>query len=357
MWPKSKLLDLLKIEVPIIQAPMAAANNETMAIAVAKAGGLGSLPCAMLTPEVMRSQIEAFQAECDKLLNVSFFCHTMPEEDPQRAMGWVQHLSGYYQEAGLDTSEQIKGASRLPFDETMCEIVEDLKPGVVSFHFGLPDTSLLNRVKASGARILGCATTVEEARYLEEKGCDAIIAQGYEAGGHRGMFLSQNVTTQAGTIALVPQIVDAVSIPVIATGGISDGRGIAASFMLGATGVQIGTAYLFTDEALISDLHRTALKEQCVDNTAITNLFSGKPARGIINRLMREKGPLSDAVPAFPGAGDGLAPLKAKAEANGKNDFSSLWSGQAAGLCEPGSGAEAFTSRLASDAARHLGYT
>lgn len=346
----SKLMELLGVDMPIIQAPMAGANDAAMAVGVAKAGGLGSLPCAMLDLETMRTQIKAFQAQTDAPLNVNFFCHTMPDDNPERASKWKEYLSEYYDDLGLDRDTLVQSVDRMPFDDKMCSVVEDLRPGVVSFHFGLPEKSLLARLKSCEMRILGCATSVEEARFLEANGCDAIIAQGYEAGGHRGMFLTKDITTQAGTFALLPQIVDAVSIPVIAAGGVADGRGIAAAFLLGASAVQIGTAYLFTQEALITDMHRTALLNHSVDNTAITNLFSGKPARGVVNKLMREKGPLSDRVPAFPKAGDGLAPLKKKAEAKGNADFSSLWSGQAAGLCSTQESAETLTRQLMNNA-------
>jgi len=269
--------------------------------------------------------------------------------DPARDKAWKQTLSPYYSELGLDENVSAPAASREPFNEAMCEIVEDTKPDVVSFHFGLPKQNLLDRVKAVGSKVISSATTVKEAIWLEENGCDAIIAQGYEAGGHRGMFLTDMTSSQPGTFALVPQVVDAVKIPVIAAGGIADGRGIAAAFALGAAGVQVGTAYLFTPEALISALHRKALKSFSDDQTALTNLFSGRPARGILNRLMRDIGPMSDAAPAFPTAGGALAPLKATAEANESSDFSSLWSGQAAGLAREMTTAE-LTEKLAEDA-------
>ena len=226
----------------------------------------------------------------------------------------------------------------------------------MSFHFGLPARPFIDRVKAAGCSIIASATTVEEARWLEDRGCDAVIAQGYEAGGHRGMFLADDIMTQVGTMALVPQIVDALNIPVIAAGGIADGRGLAAAFALGAAGAQIGTAYLFTLESLISDLHRRALCAAGDDSTAVTNLFSGKPARGLMNRIMHEKGPMSDLVPAYPTAGNALAPLKVAAEARGTDDFTSLWSGQAGGLgYESGSGD--LTRRIAEDASKVIGHT
>jgi nitronate monooxygenase len=353
MWPTSKLIDLLDIELPIIQAPMAGANDSTMAIAVSKAGGLGSLPCAMLDTAKIRSELDTFRQQTDKPINVNFFCHTPAVPDEDRQAAWKQQLAGYYQDMGLDESASAPAPNRAPFDEAMCEMVEQLKPEVVSFHFGLPENSLLERVKSAGSLVLASATTVAEACWLEDRDCDVIIAQGYEAGGHRGMFLSDDIYTQAGTFALVPQIVDAVKVPVIATGGICDGRGVAAAFVLGAAAAQIGTAYLFTPEAIISDLHRAALETASDDGTALTNLFSGRPARGFINKIMREIGPMSDLAPAFPTAGGALAPLKAAAEARGTSDYSSLWSGQAASLCQTiGSGD--LTRQLAQDALKSI---
>jgi nitronate monooxygenase len=353
MWPNSKFLDLIGVELPIIQAPMAGAGGSAMAIAACEAGALGSLPCAMLDGDKVRAEIGVIRQRTEKPINVNFFCHTPASHDPDREAAWKAHLAGYYDEFGLDASATESAVNRAPFDEAMCEIVEDLKPEVASFHFGLPAPDLLDRVKAAGCRVMSSATTVAEARWLEDHGCDVIIAQGVEAGGHRGMFLTDNIATQAGTMALVPQIVDAVTAPVIAAGGISDGRGIAAAFALGASGAQIGTAYLFTPQSLVSDLHRAALRAAGDDQTALTNLFSGRPARGLLNRVMREKGPMSDMTPPFPTAGGALAPLKAKAEAEGKAEFSSLWSGQAAALGQEIDAGD-LTLRLSEDAARRL---
>ncbi len=349
MWPDRRIIDLFGIEHPIIQAPMAGSNGSAMVIAASQAGGLGSLPCAMLDAEKMRAELGVIRQQTSNPINVNFFCHTPPDPDPARDAAWKARLTEYYVELGLDANASAPAVNRAPFDDAMCEIVEETKPTVVSFHFGLPAETLLERVKAAGCIVISSATTADEARWLADNGCDAIIAQGYEAGGHRGMFLTDNVATQAGTMALVPQVVDAVSVPVIAAGGIADGRGIAAAFALGASGVQIGTAYLFTPESLVSDLHRTALQETRDDQTALTNLFSGRPARGIMNRLMREVGPMSDAPSAFPTAGGALAPLKAAAEEKGAADFTSLWSGQSARLGHE-IGAADLTRQLAEDA-------
>ena len=328
---------------------MAGANGAAMAIAVSEAGGLGSLPCAMLDAASISEEVAIIRQATTKPLNLNFFCHISPTPDAERDLKWRERLAEYYAELGLDLPETNAAANRTPFDESMCEAVESCKPEVVSFHFGLPDSALLNRVKDAGCLVFSSATTVEEARWLEDHGCDVIIAQGYEAGGHRGMFLTKDIATQPGTFALVPQVVDAVEVPVIAAGGIADGRGIAAATVLGAAAVQIGSAYLLTPESLISDLWRAALQGACDDQTALTNVFSGKPARGLMNRVMREVGPMSDLAPAFPKAGATLAPLKATAEAAGSSDFSLLWAGQAASLARE-IGAGDLTRELAESA-------
>jgi len=353
MWPDRRLLDLIATDLPIIQAPMAGANGPALAAAVSDAGGLGSLPCAMLDADGARNAFAEVRQSTSKPVNLNFFCHRPGIPDPDRDAAWKARLAPYYESLGVDPAGSGPAVNRAPFEETLCTLVETLCPEVVSFHFGLPKPALLERVKAAGCVVLASATTVAEARWLEDRGCDAVIAQGCEAGGHRGMFLSEDVATQPGTFALVPQVADAVRVPVIAAGGIADGRGIAAAFALGAAGVQIGTAYLLTPESLISDLHRAALRNARDDRTALTNVFSGRPARGLMNRIMREVGPMTDAAPAFPLAGAALAPLKAKAESQGSVDFSSLWSGQAAALgCEVD--ARTLTRTLAEDALARL---
>ncbi|MFG0630172.1 NAD(P)H-dependent flavin oxidoreductase [Pseudomonas sp. xss_2] len=328
-WSDRRILDLLGIDVPILQAPMAGATGSAMAIAVGNAGGLAALPCAMLSLEQVRSEIDAFRAACLGPLNLNFFCHQPPVADVERAARWKQALKPYYEEVGADFDAPTPVSNRAPFDEHSCQLVEQLLPQVVSFHFGLPRADLLQRVKATGAKVLSSATTVEEALWLEAHGCDAIIAMGYEAGGHRGMFLSEDITSQIGTFALVPQVVDAVRVPVIAAGGISDHRGLVAALALGASAVQIGTAYLFCPEAKVSPAHRQALDSAPASDTALTNLFTGRPARGINNRIMRELGPMSELAPRFPLAGGALMPLRAISDAKGSSDFSNLWSGQA----------------------------
>ena len=332
MWPDRRLLDLFKIEHPIVLAPMAGAMDAELAIAVAQAGGLGSLPVAMLNEQQMRTQLEKFRAATGKPINLNFFAHKPPALNNAREHAWREKLKPYYVEFGIDPAAPAPSSNRTPFDASLCAAVEELKPEVVSFHYGLPEAGLVRRVKAAGSKVMSSATTVAEARWLEENGCDAVIAQGYEAGGHRGMFLTDNLATQIGTFALVPQIVDAVKLPVIATGGIGDARAIAAALALGAAAVQIGTAYLFCPESKNLAPHRAALKAARDDGTVLTNVMTGRPARGIVNRVMRELGPISDVAPEFPLAAGALAPLHAKAQAQGSGEFSSMWAGQAAAL-------------------------
>jgi nitronate monooxygenase len=320
-----------------------------LVIAAAQGGALGSLPCAMLTADKAREQINIIRQRVSTPVNMNFFVHQPLASDPKREAAWKQRLAPYYNELGLDPAAPINAANRAPFDAAMCEVVEELKPEVVSFHFGLPDQALLRRVKAAGCTVMGAATIVKEAIWLQENGADVIIAQGAEAGGHRGMFLTENVSEQPGTFALVPQIVDAVSVPVIAAGGIADGRGIAAAFALGAAGVQIGTAYLRCLESRVSGPARAALSKGLDDSTVVTNVMTGRPARGIANRLMREVGPISPDAPVFPHAATALAPLKAAAEKLGKVDFTNLWAGQAVRLGRELPAAE-LTRALAGDA-------
>jgi len=353
MWKDRRILDLLGIELPIIQAPMAGANASDMVIAVSEAGGLGSLPCALLSHDKAREELSRIRQSTLRPINVNFFCHKAPAFDAAREAAWKQRLQPYYRELGLDPEMPTSPSSRAPFDETYLSLVEEFRPEVVSFHFGLPEQSLLQRVKATGAKVLSSATTVDEARWLEKEGSDAIIAQGVEAGGHRGIFLNDDLSTQVGTMALVPQVADAVKVPVIAAGGIADARGIVAALALGASAVQIGTAYLFTPEATISPVHRQALKERGAEKTALTNVFTGRPARGILNRIMREVGPIAAEAPPFPLAGGALAPLRQKSEPAGSGDFMPLWSGQAARLCREMSAGE-LTKTLAREALDRL---
>ncbi len=324
---------LFGTELPIVQAPMAGAQAAAMAIAVSNAGGLGSLPCALLSRESLREELAALREGTSKPFSVNFFCHAAPVPDPAREAAWRARLAPYYAEFDIDPTTISAGAGRAAFDAAAADTLESARPAVVSFHFGLPHAGLLARVKSWGSKVISSATTVDEARWLEAHGVDAIIAQGVEAGGHRGMFLTDDLTTQVGTFAFLPQVVRAVRVPVIAAGGIADARGVAAALSLGAAAVQVGTTYLRSPESLTSAIHRAALASEASRHTALTNLFTGRPARGIVNRAIRELGPMNGAVPAFPLATGALAPIRARAEARGSGDFSPLWSGQNVSGC------------------------
>jgi nitronate monooxygenase len=346
--------DLLGINLPIIQAPMAGSQGGALAIAVSNAGGLGSLPCAMLGPDQIRAELKAITGATSKPYNVNFFVHKQPAPDPAREDAWLKLLAPYLAEHGIDPSSIQAGPPRVPFDDAAAELLEEFKPPVVSFQFGLPSAALMKRVKGWGSTILSSATTLDEARYLEAHGVDAIIAQGYEAGGHRGMFLTEDLSTQVGTLALVQQVARTVRVPVIAAGGIADANGVKAAMALGAAAVQVGTAYLLCPEATMNPLHRAALKSEAARTTAVTNLFTGRPGRGIVNRLMRELGLMNPGAPAFPLAATAIFALRAKAESKGLNDFTSMWAGQNAAAGREMPAAE-LTRHLAGGAVRQSG--
>lgn len=329
--------------LPIAQSPMIGCMAP-LAIAVGRAGGLGALACASMTPAQVIAEAGEVRAAFDGPFALNFFCHRPPAKDDAAQARWLDRLRPYYAEIGLDPASVTIGGGRAPFDAAMAEAVEEVRPAVVSFHFGLPERALLARVRATGAKIFSSATTVAEARWLEAEGADMVIAQGVEAGGHRGMFLTDEVATQPGLFALLPQVVDAVRIPVIAAGGVGDGRGIAAALAMGAVAVQLGTAYLLTPEAGRSEIHKAAMRAARDDDTALTNIYTGRPARGIMTRLMREQGPLTQA-PAFPSASGWVQPVAAAFEKQGRADLSVLWAGQAAALARE-EGAQALTARL-----------
>ena len=349
----SLLLDLMAInsllgtELPIIQAPMAGVQGSALAIAVSDAGGLGSLPCAMLGIDAIRRDFESILSRTSKPFNVNFFCHNPPAPNFEKERAWQALFSSYYTEFGIDVETIPTGVARLPFNREMAELVCEFSPKVVSFHFGLPSPELLGMVKGCGAKVVSSATTVEEAVWLQDHGVDAVIAQGLEAGGHRGMFLTTDINSQLGTFALLPQVVAAVRVPVIAAGGIATARGVKAALDLGASAVQIGTAFMLCPEATTSTVHRTALKSDEARLTALTNVFTGRPARGIVNRMVRELGPMCSMAPEFPKATAASFQLRQKSEGLGKGDFSPLWAGQNTSGCKEVSAAQ-LTQELAS---------
>lgn len=352
-WPDRRLADLLRIEHPLVLAPMAGIGTVELAVAVCQAGGLGSIGCAAMRPEIAAQAAGRLRSLTKRPINVNFFCHSPARPDAGRDQAWLERLEPYYREFGLDPLLPVPQTDFPPFGSAMCEMVEAVRPEVVSFHFGLPEPSLLARVKAAGCRVMSSATTVREARWLEEHGADVIIAQGAEAGGHRGTFLAADMDAemacQPGTLALVPQVVDAVGVPVIAAGGIGDARAIGAAFALGASGVQMGTAYLLCPEAATPPSHRQALRGPDAAATVLTKAFTGRSARALVSRLTREVDEVLGAMPDFPLAMAGLAPLRAEAEKRGSNDFTAIWAGQSAALCLE-MPAEALTQTLAGEA-------
>ena len=327
------ITNLLDIALPVIQAPMAGVQDAELAAAVSNAGGLGSLPCATLDPEGLEREVGRLSHMTSKPFNLNFFCHSLPAIEEQAQAAWLAELAPYFKELELEPPTRSTGVTRKAFDEQALAIIEPFRPAVVSFHFGLPDAALVEEIRRWGTRVISSATTVEEAVYLANRGIDAVIAQGIEAGGHRGCFLTMDMSTQAGTLALLPPVCQAVDLPVIAAGGIASRAGVEAALALGAAGVQVGTAFLLCPEAKTSPLHRAAIASDASRHTAITNVFSGRPARGIVNRLIREIGPMSPLSPPFPTAGGPVAPLRAAAELRGSYDFTPLWCGQNATGC------------------------
>lgn len=349
---RKPLLQRLGLDVPILLAPMAGSGDATLAIAVAQAGGLGAIPCATLSPAQIEAEVARFRAALDAPLNLNFFAHRSRVPDAAEVQAWREVLQPLHAELGLDVPDTAS-AGRQPFDADAATLVEALRPQVVSFHFGLPEAPLLDRVRATGALVFSTATTVAEARWLAAHGVDAVIAQGWEAGGHRGMFLDTDIDAQVGTLALVPQIVDAVEVPVIAAGGIADGRGVAAALMLGADAAQLGTAFLRSPQVKLAAAYRRALEQAHDDATRLTNLFTGRPARGLRNTLMDRLGPMSSAALPFPYAGSLLTALRERSVREGDSDFINLWAGQAAALARDDD-AGAITRNIAEQAAALL---
>ncbi|WP_380872816.1 2-nitropropane dioxygenase [Sphingomonas sp. DBB INV C78] len=334
---------------PILLAPMAGAGGVGLAAAAMAGGAAGALPCSLLTPGALRSQYEELRSRASGPINLNFFCHRMGP--PPDESVWKKLLAPFYADCQVGppvTPPPI----RAPFDGQMADVVAELKPEIISFHFGLPDEPLLERARASGALIIASATSVSEARWLANQGVDAVIAQGWEAGGHAGRFLGGDPAHHMGLMALIPQIVDVVDVPVIAAGGIADGRGIAAALMLGASAVQIGTAYLHCPESLIHEPHRAALTSDAAERTMFTNLFTGGLARGVPNRLMTALGPIREEAPPFPYAANALARLRTV----DPGGFGPLWSGQASRLSRP-LPARTLTEQMAADALALLGRT
>lgn len=329
-----------RLQHPLIQAPMAGVQDSVLAVAVSQAGALGSLPAALLNAASLDRELHILQRELGPRglpYNVNFFCHQPPEQDPEREAAWHRALAPYREPWGLGAEPVAPAPQRQPFQAALADVLATHRPPVVSFHFGLPSAALLDRVKGFGSLVMSSATTVDEALWLQAHGADVVIAQGLEAGGHRGHFLraDHDLEGQAPLNRLLPALKAAVSLPIVAAGGLGHAPAVAAALQTGAAAVQVGTAFLLCDEAKTPAVHRQALVRAAASGaaelgpgaTALTRLFSGRPARSLFNRLMRELGPMSPLAPAFPLAGGALAVLRARAEAQGLDDFSSLWSG------------------------------
>jgi nitronate monooxygenase len=352
MWPKTALTDLLGITYPLVQAPMASISTAPLAAAVSAAGGLGSIGAATMPPESVAAEIDGVRARTDRPFAVNFFVHQPPSPDETAAARMRARLEPYREAVGASGFPPLEPPP--PFGPAMLQVVLARRPPVVSFHFGLPDASAVSALRAAGIRLLSSATTVAEARQLERGGVHAIIAQGFEAGGHRGTFAPPYWEGEIGTMALVPQVVDAVSVPVIAAGGIADGRGVAAALMLGAAGVQLGTAFLGCPEAVIDPLYRRTLAEPRAARTRLTKVLSGRPARAIVTRFMDELAGEEEHALAFPLQRILTAQLARAATARGDAELQAMWAGQAAPLVRP-QPAAALVERLVAQTAAVLG--
>ncbi|MBB3047663.1 nitronate monooxygenase [Litorivivens lipolytica] len=316
------------LSAPIVQAPMAGVQGAALAAAVSDAGALGSLPCAMLSGDALEAELKKLTELTSKPVNLNFFCHQPQEESEERYARWLELLSPFFREYGLSVEDLPVGAQREPFSEAVAEVVAPFRPAVVSFHFGLPEPGLLARVKSWGGQVWSSATTLEEAIWLQQNGADAVIVQGLEAGGHRGHFLKNDLEGQLPTRELLARCAAKMSLPLIAAGGIATPADVPAYRQGGAAGVQLGSAYLLAEEATTSPLHRQALSNERRCDTAITNLYTGRPARGIVTRLMSSLGLQHEAAPVFPLAANATGALRSAAEKVGDDTFTPLWCGE-----------------------------
>jgi nitronate monooxygenase len=317
----------LGLSVPVVQAPMAQISTAELVVAVARAGALGSLGTAVLAPEAIEGQVRAVRAAGELPFALNFFCHAPPSLDDPRFAPMAARLAPYRRELGLPDPSGLAPPPP-PFDARTLDLLLALRPPAASFHFGLPDARALAAIRAARIFVLATATSVEEARILEARGADAIVAQGVEAGGHQGTF------TDAGgglaTLELVPRVAAAVALPVIAAGGIMDGRDVAAALRLGASAAQLGTAFLGCPEAQLDPLYRRTLGEPAAARTRLTTLFSGRPARAIVNRLLDELADLEGQTPAFPLQRQLVAGLAQAAASRGSAEFLAMWAGTGA---------------------------
>jgi len=329
MSTEQNLLQRLQFDHPIIQAPMAGGGDTPdLVAAVCNAGALGFIGGAYLTPQQIVEASRAVRAKTSRAFGINLFAPQLPAESGISAEAAMQRLGGYYAELGLHAPAQSEAASYTLREQLIVAL--ESGASAFSFTFGIFPADAIAVIRERGMVSMGTATTVDEAIALEKAGVDAVIAQGSEAGGHRGTFSGDFSAAMIGTISLVPQIVDAVRLPVIASGGIMDGRGIAAALALGASAVQLGTAFLTCDEAGIPDAYKNAIQQAHEDHTRVTRCFSGRPARGIVNRFMSEMesaGSVETILP-FPLQNALTRPLRAAAAQQGRAEFLSLWAGQ-----------------------------
>jgi nitronate monooxygenase len=348
MWPANPLTERLNLKWPILQAPMGSASTPALAAAVTNAGGLGGLGMWGRSAHQAERRIAGFRQQSGGSLNVNYPIWPDPRCAPETSAAMRQHLQVQYDAHGLGRVPEPAGEVS-DVGPAHIALMLETKPEVVSFHFGLPEPEVIRALKSAGIFILSSATTVAEARQLEQRGVDAIIAQGTEAGGHRATFSGVDMSMQPGLFSLLPQVVDAVQVPVIAAGGVADGRTAAAAFMLGASAVQVGTAFLHCEEADVRDAHRAALAEADDACTVVTDVISGRPCRYIRNKL------IDDLVAS------GLKPLPVPAQQSltqrlgdsGDREWTALTSGQSAALARATRAAE-LIERLTEETTRRL---
>jgi len=329
VWSQNNFTKALNIKYPIIQAPMASAASIELASEVSNAGGLGSLGLSYHKIENILPDYKKILSKTNHSINLNFMTHKEPSKNDIKAKKYMNEVKKYYEEYKVAEIPNLINTTET-FNKEHLELLLEMNPKVVSFHFGLPQQDYILSIKNQNIYIISSATTVKEAKILEDSGADAIIAQGYEAGGHRGTFASSYKEGEIGLFSLLPQVVEATSLPVIAAGGIANGKGIAAALMLGAQGVQIGTAFLSCPEASVHPLWQDAISNASTRDTRITSAFTGRPARGIVNRLVIDMENKNDIIPDFPTVGSVIKPLANIAATNGKDDFLSLWAGQSA---------------------------
>ena len=346
MWSSNPIATRLQIKWPIIQAPMAGgATTPALVAAVSEAGGLGSLGAAYMSPESIREAIRSIREKTNKPFSVNLFIPESFDPNEPIAADVAAEMNAMREELGIPADPKVSRYTE-PFEEQMAVVLEEKVP-VFSFTFGLLDQRWLAELKKQGTTVIGTATTTREAIALEASGVDMIAAQGSEAGGHRGSFLQDSPSNLIGTMALVPQIVDRVSIPVIAAGGIMDGRGIAAALALGAGAAQLGTAFLTCTESGAHALHKKAIQEIQDEQLVLTRAFSGKWARGIQNDFMTRLLPHDHELPSYPIQNALTKDIRAAAAKNQRGEYMSMWAGQAASLSREMSASELLLQLVA----------